>query len=92
MKDDINPMRGANAAPRCTATSKRSGNPCRAPAVRGWRVCRLHGAGGGHRPGRGHPSWKHGMRAQEWINERRMLNELMRETRKIQLILAESKA
>jgi hypothetical protein len=32
------------------------------------------------------------MRAQEWINERRMLNELMRETREIQLILAESKA
>src|SRR5262249_47688622 len=28
-------------APRCTARSKRSGQRCRAPAVRGWRVCRM---------------------------------------------------
>jgi hypothetical protein len=69
-KHDINPMQSAHAAPRCCARSKRSGNPCRAPAVRGWRVCRMHGAGGGHRPGRSHPSWKHGMRAREWLDER----------------------
>ena len=31
-------------APRCRATSKRSGKPCRAPAVRGKAVCRMHGA------------------------------------------------
>ncbi len=34
-------------ARRCSATSKRSGLPCRAPAVRGHSVCRMHGAGGG---------------------------------------------
>jgi len=38
------PMQMAHAAPRCTATSKRTGKPCRAPAVRGWQVCRMHGA------------------------------------------------
>jgi FtsX-like permease family len=38
------PMQMAHAAPRCTATSKRTGKPCRAPAVRGWHVCRMHGA------------------------------------------------
>ena len=32
---------------RCHATSKRSGKPCRSPAVRGHNVCRMHGAGGG---------------------------------------------
>ena len=32
---------------RCHATSKRSGKPCRSPAVRGHSVCRMHGAGGG---------------------------------------------
>ncbi|MFT4795485.1 MAG: hypothetical protein ACJAVR_003791 [Paracoccaceae bacterium] len=32
------------------------------------------------------------MRAQEWLDERRMLNELVREAREIQLILAEPKA
>jgi len=36
-----------NAAPRCSATSKRSRQKCRAPAVRGWSVCRFHGARGG---------------------------------------------
>jgi hypothetical protein len=34
-------------APRCTATSKRTGQRCNAPAVRGWNVCRFHGARGG---------------------------------------------
>jgi glucans biosynthesis protein len=32
---------------RCHAKSKRSGLQCRAPAVRGHSVCRMHGAGGG---------------------------------------------
>jgi hypothetical protein len=34
-------------ASRCRATSKRSGLQCRAPAVRGSSVCRMHGACGG---------------------------------------------
>jgi hypothetical protein len=40
-------MQRAHVAPRCTAKSKRTGKPCRAPAVRGWKVCRMHGARGG---------------------------------------------
>jgi hypothetical protein len=88
MKGDDNPMQSAHAAPRCCAKSKRTGQPCRAPAVRGWRVCRMHGAGGGHCSGRDHPSWKHGMRAKEWIDERRMLNELVREAREIANMLS----
>ena len=38
-----NPMHRCNAAPRCSAKSKRTGMPCRSPAVRGYRVCRMHG-------------------------------------------------
>jgi hypothetical protein len=34
-------------AQQCTATSKRSRKRCQNPAVKGWRVCRMHGAGGG---------------------------------------------
>src|SRR5258708_1066744 len=34
-------------AMRCSARSKKSGMACRAPAVRGAKVCRMHGAGGG---------------------------------------------
>ena len=36
---------------RCHARSKRSGLRCQAPAVRGYSVCRMHGAGGGAPPG-----------------------------------------
>ena len=81
MKSDVNPMQSAHASPRCTALSKRSGFLCKNPAVRGWRVCRMHGAGGGHAPGTEHPSYKHGMRSQEWVEELRMLNEFVREAR-----------
>ncbi len=34
-------------AAQCTALSKRSGVRCKNPAVRGYSVCRMHGAGGG---------------------------------------------
>jgi hypothetical protein len=87
MKHDNNPMSAANAAPRCSAKSKRTGERCKGPAVTGWRVCRFHGAGGGHPPGKDHPSWRHGMRSQEWIEARREINDLVRETREIERML-----
>ena len=47
-KSEINPMHlPMHQALRCRARSKRSGIQCRAPAVRGHSVCRMHGAGGG---------------------------------------------
>ena len=53
---------GANLGPdwpgkRCSARSKRTGEPCRNPAVLGWSVCRMHGARGG-RPARSGPDWR----------------------------------
>ncbi len=91
MKDDVNPLspalEAASHAPRCTARSKRTGEPCRAPAVAGWRVCRVHGAGGGHRAGPTHPSWRHGMRSRESTDMRRLASELTRETRKIEALI-----
>lgn len=86
-EDDDNPMSAAIAAPRCAARSKRTGEQCKGPAVTGWRVCRFHGAGGGHPPGRVHPSWKHGMRAREWIDARRMLNDLVREAHEVKRLI-----
>ena len=62
VKSDANPMQSAHAAPRCTAHSKRSGVLCKNPAVRGWAVCRMHGAGGGCRSGNQHPNYSHGTR------------------------------
>lgn len=83
MKVDVDPLSAANAALRCHARSKRTGKPCTQPAVRGWKVCRLHGAGGGHKAGPTHPQWKHGMRSREWVETRKAISELAREAREI---------
>lgn len=58
-KPDINPM---HLAPRCCAHSKRTGLSCRSPAVRGWRVCRMHGARGGAPSGHLNGNYRHGSR------------------------------
>ncbi len=49
----MNRLYAFQKAPRCSATSKRTGKPCQAPAVRDWTVCRFHGAGGGAPKGAG---------------------------------------
>ncbi len=76
MKSDANPLHAANSAPRCKAKSKRSGLPCKNPAVKGWSVCRMHGAGGGHGSGKDNPAYKHGMRTREWVEMRKAINAL----------------
>ena len=68
-------------APRCTATSKRSGKPCQAPAVRGWTVCRFHGARGGGPKGERNGMYRHGIYTQEALEERRLVNDLIRQAR-----------
>ncbi len=78
IKADAYPM---HCAPRCTAKSKRTGLPCRNPAVRGFAVCRMHGARGGGKPGKAHPNWKHGERSQEAVALRGLINRLTREVR-----------
>ncbi|MDP5217142.1 HGGxSTG domain-containing protein [Ruegeria sp. 2205SS24-7] len=78
MEDDSNPMQFGFSAPRCTAKSKRSGLPCKNPAVRGWTVCRMHGARGGHGPGKENPAYKHGARSGAEAKRRKMVNQLLR--------------
>ena len=57
-------MDKAHNAPGCTARSKRSGQRCRAPAVKGWRVCRMHGALVAHLRASG-MEYRHGARTKE---------------------------
>lgn len=64
-------------APRCCATSKRSGLRCQGPAVSGSRVCRMHGAGGGGQPGNRN-AWKHGERSGQAGRLRRLVSALGR--------------
>jgi len=77
-----NPMQRALAAPRCRARSKRSGLPCRAPAVRGYRVCRMHGARGGAPKGKANGNYRHGGRTNETIAAARYVNLLARLVRR----------
>lgn len=78
MKPDPNPMHKAHSAPRCHAKAKTTGNRCNSPAKRGWRVCRMHGAGGGAPTGPGNGSWVHGERSQAVERNRRYIMSLLK--------------
>ena len=69
-------------ASRCRAKSKRSGQQCRAPAVSGYAVCRMHGAGGGAPKGNKN-AMKHGAFTAEAAalkKEIAALTQMVRET------------
>ncbi|HUS97391.1 MAG TPA: hypothetical protein VMX97_11675 [Hyphomicrobiaceae bacterium] len=75
-------------APRCSATSKRSRKPCQAPAVRGWTVCRFHGARGGGPTGKANGAYRHGIYTAEMIEERQRFSEIVREHREFLAMLS----
>ncbi|MDA1045000.1 MAG: hypothetical protein O3C57_07235 [Verrucomicrobia bacterium] len=77
----MKPIYAFDTAPRCTATSKRTGKPCQAPAVRGWSVCRFHGARGGGPKGERNGMYRHGQYTQEASKERRLVGDLIRRAR-----------
>ena len=61
-------------ANQCTAKSKRSGARCKNPAVKGYSVCRMHGAGGGAPIGN-----KNAVVDGEYMEINRVLHRLNRE-------------
>ncbi len=74
----MNSKLAMHLSPRCSATSKRTRQPCQAPAVTGWTVCRFHGAGGGGPKGERNGAYRHGERTAEAKAERQRLAELLR--------------
>ena len=80
MNTDINPM---HSSPRCTAHSRRTGLPCGSPAVSGWSVCRMHGAGGGAPSGKRNGRYRHGGRTKEAMAMMEEMRELLRESREL---------
>ncbi|MDB5583932.1 MAG: hypothetical protein JWR80_9108 [Bradyrhizobium sp.] len=71
------------ASPRCGAKTRVDGS-CRSPTVRGKRRCRMHGGA----PGAGAPSGnrnarRHGLFAGEAIAERKEIQALLDEARKL---------
>lgn len=79
----LNPVDRLNRARRCRAMSKRSGQPCKAPAMRGKAVCRCHGGKGGAPKGKANGAWRHGHYAGDALTVRQAiaaLNRLARAT------------
>ena len=74
-------------APRCRATSKRTGERCKAPAVRSCTVCRFHGARGGGPKGARNGAYRHGLYTAGAIEERHALRQLLRESRELLAML-----
>ena len=87
MECDANPMHKAHSAPRCHAKAKTTGNRCKAPARRGWQVCRMHGAGGGAPFGPSNGAWVHGARSIEIVQMRRWAVDLVKEARFLDALL-----
>ena len=70
-------------APRCRATSKRTGKPCGLPAEHGKRVCKFHGARAGAPCGKANGMYKHGYYTKEAIEKRRTFSALLRSCREL---------
>ena len=68
-------------SPRCTATSKRTRQPCMAPAVNGWTVCRFQGARGGAPNGKRNGMYRNGLHTDEAVALRREISDLQRQSR-----------
>lgn len=47
------------------AKSSRTGKPCKNLVMKGSKVCRMHGAGGGASSGQRNGMWKHGERSRD---------------------------
>jgi hypothetical protein len=74
----MSPVTRLNNAPRCHATSKRTGKRCKGPAVNGFRVCRFHGARGGAPKGEKNGAYRHGLHTKKAVSQRRALRALQR--------------
>jgi uncharacterized protein YjcR len=70
-------------SPRCGAKT-RSGSTCRSPAVHGRKRCRMHGgAQGSGAPRANQNARKHGLFTRDAIAERRQIQALLGEARKL---------
>jgi hypothetical protein len=79
----IDRLSAARIAPRCTASAKSTGLRCKAPAVRGWTVCRCHGARGGAPKGERNGLYRHGLYTGSAIATRREVRTLLTTAREM---------
>jgi hypothetical protein len=84
----MHPAQRLQSAPRCTATAKSTRKTCKAPAVNGWAVCRMHGARGGAPFGPANGRWTGGARTNEMSLMRALIASLAKSTRETASMLA----
>jgi len=83
MSDHVRNTGPMLASPRCGART-RSGSACRSPATRSKTRCRMHGgAAGSGAPRANQNARKHGLFTREAIAERRQIQALLGEARKL---------
>ena len=83
MSDHIRNTGPMLASPRCGAKTRTSGT-CRSPALHGKKRCRMHGsARGSGAPKANHNARKHGLFTRDAIAERRRIQVLLGEARKL---------
>jgi hypothetical protein len=83
MSDHIRNIGPMLASPRCGAKT-RCGGTCRSPAVHGRKRCRMHGgAQGSGAPRANRNARKHGLFTGDAIAERRQIQEVLGEARKL---------
>ena len=78
----MDPTSRLNAAPRCTAKSKRSQQACSAPAVKGRNVCYIHGGRSPGAPKGNTRALKHGHYSKDAIAFRHEIAQLLADSRK----------
>jgi hypothetical protein len=71
---------------RCHAKSRRSGNQCKSWAVKGKKVCRMHGAFAGIKTKEGRERQikavtKHGRYTKQAIEDRKQLRQIIKESK-----------
>ncbi len=71
-----------HVSPRCGARCKRTGLPCRAPAMKNAR-CRLHGGKSPGPPVGNQNSFKHGLYTSESLAQRKYISKIIRESRNL---------
>src|SRR5215207_9620905 len=75
---------------RCKARSKRTGKRCRSPAVRGWAVCRMHGARGGAPKAEANGNYKTGEHTAEVREARRLVRAILCRVKVLNQVLTTS--
>jgi len=81
MKIEKQPL-AIHLSPRCLARTKRTGLPCRAPAMINGR-CRLHGGKSSGPPIGNKNALKHGFYTTESMEARRVIRALLRESKRL---------